>query len=70
MTGPRQGYRSCLLRLWQTASGGELVCRASIEGAHSGKRMGFATLDDLFDFLRRMCGEPPWEDDNGDRERR
>jgi hypothetical protein len=68
MTGPRSSYRSYLLRLWQTTSGGEWVCRASLESAQSGKRMGFATLDDLFGFLRRSCGAVRWEE-NGDRDR-
>ena len=70
MTEPRRHYSSYLLRLWRTANGGEQVCRASLESAHSGKRLTFATLDDLLNFLQRTCGEPPWEDDNRDRERR
>jgi hypothetical protein len=52
ITGPQGRYSAYLLRLWQTASGGDLVCRASIEDAHSNERVGFGTLNDLFDYLR------------------
>jgi hypothetical protein len=70
MKEPQGRYSSHLLRLWWTANSGEEVCRASLESAHSSKRTVFATLDDLLDFLLRTCGEPPWEDDHRDRERR
>ncbi len=56
MTEPQGRYSSYLLRLWQTASGGELVLRASLENAHSGERVGFANLDDLFEYLRARAG--------------
>jgi hypothetical protein len=56
MTEPQGRYSSYLLRLWQTASGGELVCRASLENARTGERVGFANLDDLFDYLRAQAG--------------
>jgi hypothetical protein len=42
---------SYLLRLWQVRSGGELLWRASLESPHTGERVGFASLDDLFGFL-------------------
>jgi len=48
----RRRYVSYLLRLWQIKSGGELAWRASLESALTGKRKGFASLDDLFEFLR------------------
>lgn len=56
MTEPQGCYLSYLLRLWQTQSGGELVHRASLESAHTGERVGFANLDDLFEFLRMRTG--------------
>ena len=59
MTEPQGRYFAYLLRLWQTASGGELVCRASIEDAHGNEHVGFGSLDDLFDFLRARAGLAP-----------
>jgi hypothetical protein len=59
MTEPQRRYLSYLLRLWQTQSGGELVCRASLESAHTGERVGFANLDDLFEYLRARAGVVP-----------
>jgi hypothetical protein len=44
-------YISYLLRLWQTGGKPELVWRASLESASTGKRRGFASLSELFDFL-------------------
>jgi hypothetical protein len=61
---PREqpGYLSYLLRLWQVdiegvapqASGA--VWRASLESSHTGKREGFASLDELIEFLHRQTG--------------
>jgi hypothetical protein len=50
----RRRYISYLLRLWQIESGGELIWRASLESALTGKQRGFASLDDLFEFLREQ----------------
>lgn len=68
VSGQQSGYLSYLLRLWQDNSG-ELVCsrdevslgltedevvwRASLESSLTGTKRGFASLDDLFSFLRR-----------------
>ena len=59
MTELQGHYSSYLLRLWQTASGGELVYRASLENARTGERVGFSNLDDLFDYLRAQAGLVP-----------
>ena len=56
MTEPQGRYSAYLLRLWQTAGAGEVVCRASIEDAHSNERVGFGSLDGLFDYLRARAG--------------
>ena len=56
MSREQRRYISYLLRLWQIRSGGELVWRASLESPHTGERKGFASLDDLFDFLRGQIG--------------
>ena len=50
-------YFSCLLRLWQASEANEPrgmkpVWRATLEISLTGERKGFASLDDLFDFLR------------------
>ena len=49
---PRQRYLSYLLRLWQTGDGEEQVWRASLQAPGSEERHGFATLQDLVDFLQ------------------
>jgi hypothetical protein len=52
-------YVSYLLRLWQE-TGGETRCwRASLQDPHTGHRVGFADLEELFSFLRRETGESP-----------
>jgi hypothetical protein len=61
MPEPQDRYSSYLLRLWHTASDGEGFCRASLESADSGERVGFASLDALMSFLRRECRVPPGE---------
>jgi hypothetical protein len=48
-----QRYVSYLLRLWQTERGGTLVWRASLQSAHTGERLGFASLADLCAFLEQ-----------------
>ena len=53
--GPRQSYRSFLLRLWLAPSGGRLGLRASLESAQTGERVGFASLEALFDFLQSQA---------------
>ena len=49
-------YLSYLLRLWQTSDGTSWVWRASLESSHTGKREGFASLDELIEFLHRQTG--------------
>ncbi|MFL7792715.1 MAG: hypothetical protein AB8I69_11285 [Anaerolineae bacterium] len=52
-------YLSYLLRLWRVdGKDAEPVWRASLESSHSGGRMVFARLDDLFDFLREQASGP------------
>jgi len=45
-------YLSYLLRLWQTSDDGKQIWRASLESPGSGERRGFASLEDLFKFLK------------------
>jgi hypothetical protein len=49
-------YLSYLLRLWRVSDEEEPVWRASLKSAHSGERLGFAGLEELFDYLRAETG--------------
>ena len=52
-------YRSYLLRLWRAGDQGEAAWRASLRSAQTGKSIGFASLEDLFDYLRGETDPPP-----------
>ena len=54
-------YFSYLLRLWR---GGEERegWRASLHDPHTGERVGFASLDELFEYLQKQTGTPPGTD--------
>lgn len=45
-------YHSYLLRMWWARDKDKTVWRASLESPHSGERYNFATLEELFRFLR------------------
>ena len=47
---PKQRH-SYLLRLWRTDSLGSSNWQASLEDPHTGQRIGFASLEQLFGFL-------------------
>ena len=59
-TTDQPDYLSYLLRLWWEGGEGEVsdaegrVWRASLESPHTGERKGFASLEDVFDFLREQ----------------
>jgi len=53
MAKGRPRYRAYLLRLWWAGHDGEAGWRASLEEPHTGIRYGFATLAQLFDFLKQ-----------------
>jgi hypothetical protein len=62
-TREQPDYLSYLLRLWRVNSDREspravekLVWRASLESSLTGERRGFASLEDLFDFLQGQTG--------------
>ena len=69
MSREQRRYVSYLLRLWQIESGGELAWRASLESAHTGKQKGFASLDDLFEFLRNSTDQELIGDEQKDARR-
>jgi hypothetical protein len=51
-------YLSYLLRMWQPGTGQDRAWIASLERPGTRERQGFASLDDLFDFLRRQTCLP------------
>jgi hypothetical protein len=57
-TAQQPDYLSYLLRLWRM-KGGAAAWRGSIESPHTGERMGFGSLDELFAFLREQTGTMP-----------
>jgi hypothetical protein len=52
--GEARDYIAYLLRLWRETSGGPDRWRASLQDPHSGKRVGFASPEELFEFLHRQ----------------
>ncbi|MBN1886384.1 MAG: hypothetical protein JW850_00275 [Thermoflexales bacterium] len=48
----QERYLSYMLRLWETSSEDDHIWRASLESPGSGKRLGFASLEELFAFLK------------------
>jgi len=59
-------HLSYLLRLWQESDAGQshpagkkAAWRASLESVRTGERRSFASLDELFDFLREQTSAPP-----------
>ena len=61
----RGDYLSYLLRLWRESDGEAPVWRASLKCSHTGDNVGFASLEELFEFLRwQTCTA---QDASGDR---
>jgi len=50
INAPEKKYRAYLLRLW-CAETPDQCWQASLEDPHTGKRIGFASLEQLFAFL-------------------
>jgi hypothetical protein len=50
-------YLSYLLRLWRM-QGEAAAWRCSVENPHTGERLGFGGLDELFAFLREQTDTP------------
>ena len=67
--GKHRDYVSFLLRMWQDSSDEELsrskeaAWRATLQSPRTGERVGFNSLDDLFDFLKGQAGLEPTADD-------
>ena len=58
-------YLAYLLRLWRMQGAGAAGWRASLADPDSGERHGFASLDDLFAFLKRRTGVAPEPNSDG-----
>lgn len=56
MSNRRKGYVAYLLRLWQVGEGENAWWRASLETPQTAERRGFASLDDLFEYLLARTG--------------
>jgi hypothetical protein len=65
----RPGYLSYLLRLWQVDAAGEdeavggTEWRGSLDSSLTGERQGFATPDELIEFLQQQMGSVAEIDD-------
>ncbi|MHB1134209.1 MAG: hypothetical protein ACYC4L_17715 [Chloroflexota bacterium] len=62
MACAREPYLSYLLRLW-LAEGEQTAWRASLENPTTAERHGFATLEELIDFIRAETAERAAEGD-------
>ena len=58
-------YLSYLLRLWRVTSDPQTGWRASLQDAQTGKRTGFATLDDLIRYVLEQCQVQTEGDEQG-----
>lgn len=56
MSDEQPAYFSYLLRLWRVNEADKIIWRASLEDPNTGKRIGFADLKGLFEFLERQVG--------------
>jgi hypothetical protein len=52
-------YVSFILRLWRGREGEDGGWRASLEDPLTGERVGFGSLDEMFEFLRKQTTAAP-----------
>ena len=57
MADAERDYLAYLLRLWRTGPGEGAEWRASLQDAQTGRRVGFACLDDAVAFLKQRMGK-------------
>ncbi len=55
--GPRPRYYSYLLRLWMPGDEGDVSWHASLDDPKTGERLGFPTLQALWDYLQELIAE-------------
>jgi hypothetical protein len=53
----RRHYLAYLLRLWRTSDGEKTLWRASLQSPNSAERYGFASLEELWDFVQAQVKE-------------
>ncbi len=63
----RKRYFSYLLRVWLAEEGSQPQWRASLEDPHTGERSGFASLEDLFRYLKKQI-QPGAEEKKANKE--
>jgi hypothetical protein len=56
--GGTRAHKSYLLRLWRETGRGLTQWRASLQDPESSERVGFATLEQLFSYLRQRTADP------------
>ena len=61
--GEARDYVAYLLRLWRETGGISTRWRASLQDAHSGQRVGFAGLEELFEYLHKQVVAAPDSDE-------
>ena len=64
-----QNYSAYLLRLWRVKDNEHSSWRMSLEDSHTGARLGFANLRQLYFFLLRRIGEVEHLDDEEHKDR-
>jgi hypothetical protein len=52
-------YLSYLLRLWSESDQGRPIWRASLKSSRTGEKMGFGSVEELFEFLLMQTGILP-----------
>ncbi len=55
MNDEPDAYQTYVLRLWRARYKGRWQWRASIESPHTGERLAFAGLEQLFAYLSEQC---------------
>jgi hypothetical protein len=55
----QRGHLAYLLRLWRAEEGTQPIWRASLQDVRTGKRLGFAGLDEAVAYLRQQFAPPP-----------
>lgn len=55
----QRDYLSYLLRLWRESDGEAPVWRASLKSSRTGEKVGFGSLEELCEFLRRQTNTLP-----------
>ncbi len=55
MIEKQREYLAYMLRIWLVRDNQQILWRASVENAQTGERRGFASLDELLEFLQSQA---------------